>query len=155
LSSDKGTPIRRPRRRGERAQSLVEFALIFPLFLVLVMGIIDFGWALRDYVTITNAAREGARLGVTLKPTDVNTPPAIRSRAKDYSSGLLPDNGDACGTSNNGACVEYPDGAQSTYPVKVTVIYNHNLITPIGGLLGWATGNTKIKLVSATTMRVE
>ena len=50
-------------RRAGRGQSLVEFALILtPLFLVL-LGIIQFGFIFNSYVTMTNAAREGARIG--------------------------------------------------------------------------------------------
>ena len=50
-----------PKGRSERGQSLVEFALVLPIFLVLVLGIIDFGLGLKSWITITNAAREGAR----------------------------------------------------------------------------------------------
>ena len=47
----------------DRGQSLVEFALVLvPLFLIL-LGIIQFGFIFNSYVTITNAAREGARTG--------------------------------------------------------------------------------------------
>jgi len=47
---------------GGRGQALVEFALIAPVLLVLVMGLLDFGQAYQVRITITNAAREGARL---------------------------------------------------------------------------------------------
>lgn len=45
----------------ERGQSLVEMALVLPLLLLLLVGIIDFGRAFNNYIIITNAAREGAR----------------------------------------------------------------------------------------------
>lgn len=52
-----------PDAAPERGQSLVEFALVLmPLFLIL-LGIIQFGFVFNSYVTITNAAREGARIG--------------------------------------------------------------------------------------------
>src|SRR5512140_1312984 len=53
-----------PRRRdAARGQSLVEFALVLiPLF-ILLLGIIQFGFIFNTYVTMTNAAREGARTG--------------------------------------------------------------------------------------------
>jgi Flp pilus assembly protein TadG len=48
---------------AERGQSLVEFALVMmPLFIIL-LGIIQFGFIFNAYVTLTNASREGARLG--------------------------------------------------------------------------------------------
>ena len=51
------------KRRGGAGQSLVEFSLIlFPLFFVL-LGIIQFGFVFNTYVTMTNAARDAARLG--------------------------------------------------------------------------------------------
>jgi Flp pilus assembly protein TadG len=46
-----------------RGQSLVEFALVLVPLLVLVLGIIQFGLIFNSYVTMTNAAREGARSG--------------------------------------------------------------------------------------------
>lgn len=58
---------RRQGARGEsrnRGQSLVEFALVLPLFLVLFIGVIDLGLGVFAYNSITNAAREGARLAI-------------------------------------------------------------------------------------------
>lgn len=50
-------------REDARGQSLVEFALVLiPLF-ILLLGIIQFGFIFNTYVTMTNAAREGARTG--------------------------------------------------------------------------------------------
>lgn len=50
-----------PAAHRERGASLVEFALVLPLFLVLVGGMVDFGRAFFTEVMLTNAAREGAR----------------------------------------------------------------------------------------------
>ena len=41
-------------RPGQRGQSLVEFALVFPLFILLLAGMIDFGLGLYSYMTINN-----------------------------------------------------------------------------------------------------
>jgi Flp pilus assembly protein TadG len=48
----------------ERGQSLVEFALIAPLLVLLLLAIFDFGRAIYAYNTISNAAREGARIAI-------------------------------------------------------------------------------------------
>jgi len=54
---------RRRRETDEAGQSLVEFSLIlFPLFFIL-LGIIQFGFIFNTYVTMTNAARDAARMG--------------------------------------------------------------------------------------------
>ncbi len=56
--------LRRPSRRpASRGQSLVEFALVLPPLLLILLGIIQFGFIFNSYVTLTNAAREGAREG--------------------------------------------------------------------------------------------
>ena len=45
----------------ERGQAAVEFALILPILMALLLGIIQFGIVFNNYVTITDAARAGAR----------------------------------------------------------------------------------------------
>jgi len=52
-------------RRGEQAQSLVEFALVISLLFVLLFGIIDFSRLFFAYATLSNGVREGARYGIT------------------------------------------------------------------------------------------
>ncbi len=51
------------RRTGEAGQSLVEFSLVLTPLLLILLGIIQFGFIFNTYVTMTNAAREGARTG--------------------------------------------------------------------------------------------
>jgi Flp pilus assembly protein TadG len=50
--------------RPERGAALVEFAVILPLFLLLLFGIMDAGWMFAQQIEMTNATREGARLAV-------------------------------------------------------------------------------------------
>jgi len=52
------------RRSGERGQGLVEIALVLPVFLLIVLGTIDFGRAIYYYSVISNGAREGARYAI-------------------------------------------------------------------------------------------
>lgn len=46
---------------GEEGQTLVEFALVLPVLLMLVLGIAEFGWVFFARISATNGAREGAR----------------------------------------------------------------------------------------------
>ena len=57
--------FRRPtrRRNGERGAELIEFALVFPLLMMVVLGCVDFAFVFHHNEVITNAAREGARVG--------------------------------------------------------------------------------------------
>jgi len=50
--------------RSERGQALVEMALVLPVLVLLIFGIIEFGRVFNAYLIITNAAREGARAGI-------------------------------------------------------------------------------------------
>lgn len=49
--------------RGEEGQNIVEFALLLPVLLYLLMGIIQFGFIFAAYLTLNNTVREGARWG--------------------------------------------------------------------------------------------
>lgn len=52
------------RSRGARGQTIVEFAFAVPVILLIFLGITDFGRAILYYNTLSNAAREGARVGI-------------------------------------------------------------------------------------------
>jgi TadE-like protein len=69
--------------RGERSrgQALVEFSLVIPIFLLLLMGIFDLGRAVFSYNTLTNAAREGARMAIVNQDK-----PTIIAHAKQQSA---------------------------------------------------------------------
>lgn len=54
--------MKQKKKRKESGQAIVEFALVLPLFLLLVMGIIDFGWLFYNYTTFENSARNAARI---------------------------------------------------------------------------------------------
>ena len=63
------------KNRRQRGASAVEFALIMPIFFILLFGIIDFGWYFFNQHTIQYATREGTRLalvGGTLRDADEN-----------------------------------------------------------------------------------
>ncbi len=47
--------------RGERGATLVEAAIITPIFMLLIFGILEFGFFFRDYLAVSNGARDGAR----------------------------------------------------------------------------------------------
>ncbi|MCU1440627.1 MAG: TadE family protein [Rhodoglobus sp.] len=53
--------MRFPRRDDERGAAVVEFALILPILIVLILGLIEFGRIFNVQISITNAAREAAR----------------------------------------------------------------------------------------------
>jgi hypothetical protein len=62
--------ITRQRGRRSRGQALVEFALVFPIIVLLLLAMFDFGRAIFLYNGLTNAAREGVRLAVVNQDKD-------------------------------------------------------------------------------------
>jgi Flp pilus assembly protein TadG len=70
-------------RTKRRGQSLVEFALILPIFLLVLFGIIDLGRGVYAYNTIQNAAREAVRVAIVDQNEDV-----ILAKAQKHAVGL-------------------------------------------------------------------
>jgi Flp pilus assembly protein TadG len=69
-------------KKDERGAELVEFAIVALLFFILIFGIINFGWIFHGYITLTGAAREGARMAVVMKNDDQA---AIKSVVKEHA----------------------------------------------------------------------
>jgi Flp pilus assembly protein TadG len=78
---------RKPVFRSEKGQAMVEFALVLPLLLLLVMGIIQFGILFNNYVTLTDGVRAGARQAAVSRtlPDPVG---AATNRVKTSAAGL-------------------------------------------------------------------
>jgi hypothetical protein len=77
-----------PDLRSQRSQSIVEFALIAPILLLLLFGIIDFGRLIYVYATLTQAVNEGARVAVrdsAVLPSNVTVQTEVRRHAVDVS----------------------------------------------------------------------
>lgn len=122
--------------RSEKGQSLVEFALVVPLLLVLLFGIIDFGRVFHVYLTLDHAGREAARAAsigkddLTVKTVAVN----------DASSINLTDDKISIN----------PSPRSSGTDVTITITYKIDFLTPI---IAQMVGPFDLK--NKTVMRVE
>jgi len=75
--------------KSQRGTTAVEFAIIFPLILLpLLFGIIEFSVMMYDQAMITNASREGARLGIVAQSPRVDNS-TIQRRVEDYCNRYL------------------------------------------------------------------
>ena len=90
----------RRRRNRQSGQSLVEFALVLPVFLLILAGIIDMGFMFYSRITVINAAREGARSAVTAIDNPTNIPGLVNSNVSSTASGLV-----AADLSDTSTCV--------------------------------------------------
>jgi hypothetical protein len=129
------------RQQPEGGVALVEFAMVLPLLLVLVFGIIDFGRAFQTWITLTNAAREGARLGTVSQDAQ-----AVRQRCESTA-----------GVSGVSCSVSGLPGITGQ-DVTVTARFTLRFITPVGSLISLMGGQgmrTTYNMSSTATMRIE
>ena len=140
-------PIRR--RQSERGAELIEFALVFPLLLLVTLGIIDFGFLFQRYEVLTNAAREGARVSVLPGYNSVD----ITARVNQYLQATSLSS--ATVTTVVGATQTLALGGSCVSVVPVTVSYVHTY-TFVGGIIQYFNGSLGSKTLSATaSMRKE
>jgi Flp pilus assembly protein TadG len=150
-SAGPGRRRRRSLRECESGAELIEFALIFPTLLLVVLGIIDFGFLFQRYEVLTNAAREGARLAIL--PDYQMSGAVIQTRVTQYltSGGLT-----GPSTVTIGAPQAVTIGSACIAVRPVTVAYNHTflfvgpLVTFFGG-----SGFTTRTLTATSSMRTE
>ena len=127
-----GKLLRKNRKaEGELGQAMVEFTLIIPIFLLLVFAIVDFGMGLYSWITVTNAAREGARLGTVGADTAT-----ITQRVRDTAGSL--DNPNLTVAVTNAV----DSGGDPGESVSVHVDYQYNLITPLSSILNLISGGS-------------
>ena len=125
-------------RRSEKGQALVECALVRPLLLALLCGIIDFGWLYYNQITLNNAAREGARYAV------VHYDPTIDWKG-DAENRMLTS---MAGVSSAAAIVSDPVEQRITASVTATP----RILT---GFTSTILGKQTMELHASCTMRLE
>lgn len=128
----------------ERGQSMVEFVLVLPIFLLLVFSIVDFGMGFHAWLTVTNSAREGARLG------------AVRASSSQIVT-RVHNTSDTLDASKMTITVTNAQGKPGE-SVVVGVNYDYTLITPLNNVLKLVSGGSvgpTITLSSTADMRLE
>ena len=136
-------PTTRPTKTWHAGQSLIEFALALPIFLLLVFGLVDLGRGFYYYNLLSNMAREGARYAIV----DPDNTAAISSTVS--SAGIWLDRSGPLVTQviTNGTSNGYSRGS----PITVSLTYSMYAITPmIGQFLPQGLG-----LKASSTMLIE
>jgi Flp pilus assembly protein TadG len=112
----------------ERGAAALEFALVLPLLVMMLFGIIDFGRLLYAQVTLTQAAREGARQDALANALALSTGTIQSSTAAAASNLGL--------TASNVTVTPCPAGSTQTTQAVVTVTYTFSFDTPLISLVG-------------------
>jgi hypothetical protein len=130
------------RGRGERGQSLVELAFTLPVLLLLLAGVVEVGNALNAYMSVVDAARDGARLGAKGAATDAQIQNLVVTEM-----GRLPN------TVTPASDITVTHNPMSGYPtrksISVKVCYNHSPILPVPLVMP-----NPMRMCSTTTMPV-
>ncbi len=130
-------------RSKERGAALVEFALVMPILVLLLAGIVEFGWLFAQNLNVRHGAREGARL------VAVNYNP----NGSAGSSQTLDIVDEVCGRMDTvtGAAIAFKGAGDIGEPAVATVSAPGTTIT---GLLDWAFP-TPLTLSSSVEIRLE
>jgi Flp pilus assembly protein TadG len=140
---------RRGRWSHEDGAELIEFALVLPMMLLVMFGIIDFGLLFQRYLVVTNAAREGARVAVLPGYTDAD----VQARVAQYLTAAgLTEAAPPPTIEQSVACA----GGQSISVERVTVQYPYSY-SVVGTLVGYFGGTqfTSTGLRAVAAMRSE
>ena len=135
--------------RDERGSQIVEGALVLPLLLLVVLGILDFGLLFWRFETVTNAAREGARVAILPGYTTTDVENRVQQFLTDAGLTATP-------TTTVVAPVAVDVGGGTCITMTgATVSYPHDYFL-VGAIMGyWGSSLTSTSLNATSMMRYE
>jgi Flp pilus assembly protein TadG len=136
----------------DQAAQLVEFALVLPMLLLLILGIAEFGFIFQQYEVVTNAAREGARMAVLPGYTDAD----VDARVRVYvTQGKVPTTGTNPTVAITNVTIPVGAGLPPINAKRVVVTYTHSY-TFLPKISAWfGSTYTTVPLKAVAEMRKE
>jgi Flp pilus assembly protein TadG len=128
------------RTKSELGQTMTEFALVLPLLALFLFAVIQFGIAFNNHLTVTDAARAGARAGITAPYGSKDCVGAAETAARSSADNL--DDGSL------GVAVSLAGGCEKGGDLTVSVTYPYEI-----SLLGLVVSSGELE--SSTTERIE
>lgn len=107
--------------RDDRGSQAVEFAIVVPVLLLIVFGIVTFGFVFNAQITVTQAAREGARLAA-ICAQDATCLGTVKAQVESHAPGLV--------LSDDQIAVTSCPANSPTASATVTITYVENLQIP-------------------------
>jgi Flp pilus assembly protein TadG len=142
----------KPENKSSRGAAVIEFALLLPILISLFAAIIEFGFVLYDKAVLTNAAREGARIGVLSRSGSSNKDQHYAA-AKTTAAAYCQDRLISLGSDGGGTLdVDASTDSLNSDLLKVTVTYKYSGIL-LDFLFSSLTG--PIELRAEAVMRYE
>lgn len=109
--------LKKTKDEGEKGQALAEFALIIPVLLILLVGIVEIGYGINSYLTVVDASRDGARLGAKGTASDADIRALVVRETERLKDGVAA-----------GDITISWDDTPGDSSIEVTVCYDHSLI---------------------------
>ena len=132
---------------NQRGVAAIEFALVLPVLVLLLLGIIEFSLALYDKAVITNASREGARAGIVFSDPPM-TDGEISSVVTNYCQNRMI----TFGSATQVTTTVLREGTASGDDLTVRVRYQYQFLAVPKFVTGLAGG---VQLGAQTVMRME
>jgi Flp pilus assembly protein TadG len=134
----------------QKGQSIIEFCVVLPIMLVLLVGMVEFGIVLYDQEVITNCSRECARTGILLPPNPPRTMAQITTDINvvkaQYSTKLITFGG----TGTITATPTISAGLTNPSPLQVRVSYPYKFMV----LPNFLTGQSGTITLNSTTVMI-
>ncbi len=134
--------------RRDSGAALTEFALVLPVLLTLLLGMVEFGRLFNYWLDETHLANQGARWAAVNKNPGGST--SLQSYIRQQAAPELRD-GSSSVTQPLQVCIAFPSGATVGQPVRVTAAAKFNFIPFLSERIGVA----QVTFTGAATMRVE
>jgi Flp pilus assembly protein TadG len=131
--------------RSEDGQALVEFALVVPILLLLILGLVEFSRAWNTKQVLTDAAREALRSSVVANPAFTYDALLGLIDQSLIRASLDPENADV-------SVEGWRSGTGTPARIRIDYRYDFGFFAPV---LGWATGERSLALTTSFVMRNE
>jgi Flp pilus assembly protein TadG len=137
----------------ESGQALVEFALVLPLLVLLLFGMLDFGKAYNYWNDATHLTAEGARFAAVNRKPDPASAQSLQLQLREQAdTDELRNGGSAAVAAPAQVCIAFPNGTSAFGdPVRVSMTFTYTFIPLIGDAAGFMTRT----ITSTSVMRLE
>lgn len=132
-----------PKHGADRGANLVEFALVAPLLILLIAGIVEFAFAFATNLDVKHGAREGARITAVNEPTGGNTNLAAEICSRMDLAGQSP------------TSITWTSDGTPAVGEGVQVTVKTNSFDTLTGLIDWAFPSSLTSIDSTVEIRIE
>lgn len=136
----------RSRARSERGAEIIELILVTPLLLMLLGAMFDFGFLFRNWEVVTNAAREGARMGALPSYACDGSTNDIKQRVDNYMAAAGINGGYTVTPSNN--AIKTDAGTFNGCAVAVELTQPLPTLSIFGKFFGGAFGTVPVRAIA-------